>query len=594
MKVLIRESSLIPKLQAALHATLHVTPLPTEQLSAAHVIQLIRSDRISLARHERTFSGRDTILPVILWLHEHKVSVGPVIAPGKHWCATCIARQREEAEPVHTYKEQDFLSNSVFQQYGNWANAIAVLISQLLSSGNGQSLIYVLDQKTLAVIKGEVVLEGCAITHPPLPLILNRMVRISRHPLSDLDVESAINPFLGPVLEITPNHTARTPFPSVAARLAEGKPKRTVHGIGRAIQFQAARRVAILEVLERHAGLKNRSAASSFSYRYRDIEHDALDPRTVGLYSSSQYALPNFPCRPFDSNERHTWLEAVSLTRNTSVLVPVELIIYGELDLPAQWVLETSSGCSLGHSFEEAVTFGLFEVIERDAALAWWYRAKPIPPLDVSTRLDPETRLLWTKLELLGYTLTLLDITADLRVPTALLLATMNAEGSAVVLCATASERRLSLAIAKAVSDISSMIWYGLNLSEAEWKRAEHLAQNPKDVSTIYDHLLAVALPSAMPFITNRIDSTNVQAWFHSDYPSIQTLDDLLGLVEARGYEVIAFDQTSPTLRAHGLWCVKVIVPGLIPMHFGARLRRQVLNGRGGEGWHRTRPHPFS
>jgi len=53
--------------------------------------------------------------------------------------------------------------------------------------------------------------------------------------------------------------------------------------------------------------------------------------------------------------------------------------------------------------------------------------------------------------------------------------------------------------------------------------------------------------------------------------------DDLLEAVDrmlAGSMDVIVVDQTSPLHRAGGLHCVKVIVPGALPMTFGHHNRR--------------------
>ncbi|MDI5791249.1 hypothetical protein PO124_31150 [Bacillus licheniformis] len=37
---------------------------------------------------------------------------------------------------------------------------------------------------------------------------------------------------------------------------------------------------------------------------------------------------------------------------------------------------------------------------------------------------------------------------------------------------------------------------------------------------------------------------------------------------------MIVVDQTSPVIKRNGLYCVKVLIPGLIPMTFGQRFIR--------------------
>jgi ribosomal protein S12 methylthiotransferase accessory factor len=53
--------------------------------------------------------------------------------------------------------------------------------------------------------------------------------------------------------------------------------------------------------------------------------------------------------------------------------------------------------------------------------------------------------------------------------------------------------------------------------------------------------------------------------------------EDLRKLIDAflqRGMDVIVVDQSAPETLRNGLHCVKVLVPGLLPMTFGYHLTR--------------------
>ena len=53
---------------------------------------------------------------------------------------------------------------------------------------------------------------------------------------------------------------------------------------------------------------------------------------------------------------------------------------------------ESSNGCASGGSPEEAVYFGLMEVVERDAFLLAWYGQVPLTEIDPATSARPGTR----------------------------------------------------------------------------------------------------------------------------------------------------------------------------------------------------------
>jgi ribosomal protein S12 methylthiotransferase accessory factor len=51
-------------------------------------------------------------------------------------------------------------------------------------------------------------------------------------------------------------------------------------------------------------------------------------------------------------------------------------------------------------------------------------------------------------------------------------------------------------------------------------------------------------------------------------------LKDILQVFRRLNLDVIVVDQTTPELLRNGLYCVKVLIPGMLPMTFGHRLAR--------------------
>ena len=51
-------------------------------------------------------------------------------------------------------------------------------------------------------------------------------------------------------------------------------------------------------------------------------------------------------------------------------------------------------------------------------------------------------------------------------------------------------------------------------------------------------------------------------------------LQDILQMFRQINLDVIIVDQTTPETRRNGLYCVKVLIPGMLPMTFGHHLTR--------------------
>ena len=67
---------------------------------------------------------------------------------------------------------------------------------------------------------------------------------------------------------------------------------------------------------------------------------------------------------------------------------------------------------------EEAILYGLFELVERDAVSIWWYNKGRYPRFDFTGYNDPYLDLVCSYLESVGRALWVLDLTHDLGIPT--------------------------------------------------------------------------------------------------------------------------------------------------------------------------------
>lgn len=99
---------------------------------------------------------------------------------------------------------------------------------------------------------------------------------------------------------------------------------------------------------------------------FHDLEDYALNPLTLGVHTNEHYNRDGFPFKPFDPDYEQNWVWGYSLSQNRTILVP-ESIAYYSLGHRDAYVYETSNGCAIGGSLEEAIFHGILEVVERDA-----------------------------------------------------------------------------------------------------------------------------------------------------------------------------------------------------------------------------------
>lgn len=379
-------------------------------------------------------------------------------------------------------------------------------------------------------------------------------------------------------------------------------------GHGLAASVRASRLTALLEALERYGGAVPGGRRTAVTATWAEVAGHAVDPRTLGGYAPAQYRLPDFPVRPFAETRPYRWVWGWSFARGDPVLVPESCAYYGagcagepgepgepgELREPAAAgepvVIETSNGCALGSCVEEAILYGLLEVAERDAFLLTWYAQLPAPRIDLDTAGDRAVPLLAaTILARTGCRVIAFDITAEQRIPAVWAMAVNPGDPDRPArYCAAGAHPDPDRAVLGALAELD----HGLSRLILDYadphlcERAALLAADPDQVVRMDDHMLCYADHTAAPRLDFLTDSPalceigKIGDAGRGGFTSDDVRDNLVEAVQrytANGMDVIVVDQTAPEHLAGGLRCVKVLIPGTLPMTFGHRYRR--LNG---------------
>lgn len=356
-------------------------------------------------------------------------------------------------------------------------------------------------------------------------------------------------------------------------------------GYGRTRSYRRSELIALLEALERYGGLQPGGKRTVVRAPYREVADRALDPRELGTHSSDAYAAPDFRFRPFDDSQVIPWVWGYSFARKAPILVPEWYGYYRaprRVDDPPPSLYEISNGCALGGCLEEAILYGILEVAERDAFLMTWYTRLPAPRIDVDSVSDPAIPLIIKGIaDHTGYDVLLFDITMEQRIPCVWAMA-MHPSGDAPrVLCAAGSHPDPERAAENAVSELGPILVDLVTRYPANRELAERMADEPLLVRAMEDHSLVNANPAVSDRLEFLIGSPSRRTFAEMEQPNDlrnnDLSDDLREMVSRyieSGLDVIVVDQTTPEHRASGLSCVKVIIPGLLPMTFGHQFVR--------------------
>ncbi|MGF1429235.1 TOMM precursor leader peptide-binding protein [Kitasatospora sp. LaBMicrA B282] len=406
---------------------------------------------------------------------------------------------------------------------------------------------------------------------------------------------------------------------------------------GQANSFAGSRGLAFLEGLERYAGTHRRRTARPLTDSYRNLAGAALDPHDCGLYAEQTYRDDPM-LSPFDPDRPIPWVPGWSLRDERPILVPARLCYYSAGTAADNFVFECSNGCAIGSCLEEAILFGLLELIERDAFLLGWYGNAALPELDLDALLDggpagesaaggsptaptappaPALRAMIDRAALQGYRVRAFDNRVDLAVPVVTAVAVREDGGPGTLAFAAAAGFDPAATLESAVAEILTYIPHLPGQVSARPAELAAMAEDFDLVRRLPDHAALFGLPRmaehARSYLAPAARSTPAEAyrsWAKERPQTLDLLDDLLFLRDQlvrAGFDVIVVDQTTPEQARLGLRTVCTLVPGLLPIDFGwarqralqlPRLRTALYRGglRSGvltDADLRLVPHPF-
>ncbi|MFE9118912.1 TOMM precursor leader peptide-binding protein [Streptomyces sp. NPDC007172] len=556
-----------------------------------------------------------------------RMVIGPLVSPGEPGCHRCLAARRagaradaaEEAALHTTYGSR--LTDTVSPLLTPLAADLAanLALTRLTTGDAAEHEVTMVRLTDLAITRHRFLPDPhcpdcgsrpddspsrATIPRVPRPkpdptVVRVRDLRAERAELESLYADDETGVLKG--LRARGLHTL--PF----AEAKVGPPESVDGGYGRALDFRSARVTAIAEALERLGGGRpgGRRTVVHGSYDELAARHHpggVLDPATTGSHEPHRYQDSGFPFQPYHPGLVMPWVWGYSLTREQPVLVPESLAYYRlgrhQPGTARPFVSEISNGCALGGCIEEAALYGLLELAERDAFLLTWYARLPAPAIDLRTARDRRIGLLADRIrEGTGYRVEVFDVTGAEGIPCFWAAAVDEGPHSASgaeppvprpgVLCAGGSGLDPERGVFGALHELVTAIEAYRLIYPQRTDDAVRMREDPEQVRLMEDHALLycdpigarrldfLLAPGGRPPRERRDlrELTAAYAWpRHSDLRA--DLDELAGRFAATGLEAIVVDQTTPVHTASGLSCVKTIVPGLLPMTFGHRLRR--------------------
>lgn len=336
-------------------------------------------------------------------------------------------------------------------------------------------------------------------------------------------------------------------------------------GYGRAYSINSAKYISYLEAVERYASVFYPYKINSIYDSFNNL-NSAINPEIFILPTSHKN---NF--KRYSHDLKIYWTQAESLKEKKNVLIPEQLTVYGDSffrnkNKKNRFIYDSSNGVALGGSYKEAIITGIFEIIERDNFLTTWYGYTKPRKIYISN-LSNSIKELIDYIVKRGYKVDIYDITMEIEIPCYWVLI-RNFNNNVHMFSYNSSACHIN--INKAIKNALLEAIVGINVHNENNKKNGII--DVEEVTSFEDHVQYYNHKRRNHIYNKLISSEYMNNKF--DVSIKITYKDLLDKILKQYKDIYIVNLTSKKMRDHNLYCVKVIIPGMLPMTFGVQNER--------------------
>lgn len=382
-------------------------------------------------------------------------------------------------------------------------------------------------------------------------------------------------------------------------------------GIGSSTDYRSSELKSRCEALERYAGMHPRGRERlSVQSSFRSLQAKSLvaDPQ---MFTNSVTGTGG-QAGVYHEDLTINWIPAFSWKQQEATYIP-ESLAYYKPDQAYKSGLQickgNSNGNALGTTLPDSIYYACLELIERDAFLNHWYLRRSPPGIIASSAENTRIRYMIGRLEALGYTVQLFDITMETGIPIIWALCHGLTEAQFAAYSTSAAHPNPESAILSALEEmLLALEYYGTHASEIR-EKARQIRRT--GVQLVQDHPILYFLREEkhhFSFLSGG-GQYSIRERFAKYYEELQDTmidlaDETSGLLDRMtDYygELFIVRQTPEGYKTLGLEAVKVIAPDMQPMWFGEenrmlcgrRIDQAALYWKLNSAAVCTAPHPF-
>lgn len=303
---------------------------------------------------------------------------------------------------------------------------------------------------------------------------------------------------------------------------------------------------------------------------FAELGESAFDPRRCVLFHEEQYATPGFPFKPLTEHTKIVWAPGFSVTRDRPTWTPLSLIAphHYRREEDGPFDIAPVSGYACGLSVEEAVLRGIYEVIERDSFVINWYNQIPAPEIDLRNLTSVALLQTLDRFRCAPVQIRCCDLTTDIGIPTYIALMLGQDPSWPAVAMACATDVDPVRALQRTLFELAANSLFG----RALLSRGAPVPRRASEVQSQESHALFYTDYERLPYMGHLLSGRLKQLPASPDgnRDVATTLTAVVEHLSELGYEVIFVDLTTADVEELGFKVVKVLIPGMQPLDFGA------------------------
>lgn len=333
-------------------------------------------------------------------------------------------------------------------------------------------------------------------------------------------------------------------------------------GAGADVDSELAWLRAVMEGAERYANMAY--VADDFIVASaNELGSAAIDLDRIARCSERELAAPDCPFSRPDKSLPIRWTRGYSLTHRCERFAPTVMThLYAGPSRHERFWQEISTGVAAHVRPEAALISAICEVIERDAIAMVWLAKMALPRIELTQPLPPELAVNHRVLERSLVRQEFFDATTDVGIPTVYAVQLLDGHPTTAQYVNCAVGFSAVEACAKTIREAAP--------ARPVLRHVNDVPSNSEDFRSLYDgahHLGKPAYRSAFDFLMDTprrkpLEAMEIAA--PADEPG--RLRYLVERLRALDMEVVVVDLTTDELRRLGVWVVRAVVPGLMPM----------------------------